>query len=47
MPSPAGATGGVALHDVAEDAQVRGASWSGVDWALNTSRQSAYERSAD
>ena len=25
----------------------RGASWAGVGWALNTSRQSAYERFTD
>jgi hypothetical protein len=35
---------GVALRDAVEDAREGGASWAGVGWALNTSRQSAYER---
>ena len=35
---------GVALHDAVENARGDGASWAGVGWALNTSRQSAYER---
>lgn len=35
---------GVALRDAVEDARGSGASWAGVGWALNTSRQSAYER---
>ncbi|WJZ68551.1 hypothetical protein [Kocuria rosea] len=35
---------GVALRDAVEDARESGASWAGVGWALNTSRQSAYER---
>ncbi|MUN64771.1 hypothetical protein GMA12_16760 [Kocuria sediminis] len=35
---------GVALHDAVEDARGSGASWAGVGWALNASRQSAYER---
>ena len=38
---------GVALHDAVEDARGSGASWAGVGWALNTSRQSAYERFTD
>ncbi|MBD2763535.1 hypothetical protein IEE92_13455 [Kocuria sp. cx-116] len=35
---------GVALHDAVDDARGSGASWAGVGWALNTSRQSPYER---
>ena len=35
---------GVALRDAVADARGSGASWAGVGWALNTSRQSAYER---
>ena len=38
---------GVALRDAVEDARGSGASWAGVGWALNTSRQSAYERFYD
>ena len=38
---------GVALRDAVEDARGSGASWAGVGWALNTSRQSAYERFSD
>ncbi|EYT53305.1 hypothetical protein H488_0107465 [Kocuria sp. UCD-OTCP] len=38
---------GVALHDAVNDARGSGASWAGVGWALNTSRQSAYERFTD
>lgn len=38
---------GVALHDAVEDARGSGASWAEVGWALNTSRQSAYERFTD
>ncbi|MEX5235840.1 hypothetical protein [Kocuria arenosa] len=34
----------VALGDAVEDARESGASWAGVGWALNTSRQSAHER---
>jgi hypothetical protein len=37
---------GVALRDAVVDARGSGASWAGVGWALNTSRQSAYERFA-
>ena len=37
----------VALHDAVGDARGSGASWAGVGWALNTSRQSAYERFTD
>lgn len=38
---------GVALRDAVDDARGSGASWAGVGWALNTSRQSAYERFTD
>lgn len=38
---------GVALRDAVEDARGGGASWAGIGWALNTSRQSAYERFTD
>ncbi|MFF0903216.1 UNVERIFIED_CONTAM: hypothetical protein RF653_06030 [Kocuria sp. CPCC 205316] len=38
---------GVALHDAVEDARGSGASWVGVGWELNPSRQSAYERFFD
>lgn len=38
---------GVALRDAVEGARGSGASWSGVGWALNTSRQSACERFTD
>ena len=38
---------GVALRDAVGDARGSGASWAGVGWALNTSRQSAYERFSD
>lgn len=34
----------VALQGAVEDAREVGASWAGVGWALNTSRQSAYQR---
>ena len=38
---------GVALHEAVEDARGSGVSWARVGWALNTSRQSAYERFTD
>ena len=38
---------GVALHDTVRDARGSGASWAGVGWALNISRQSAHERFTD
>ncbi|MEX5235841.1 hypothetical protein RCG96_08645 [Kocuria sp. CPCC 205236] len=38
---------GGALHDAVEDAREGGASWAGVGWAVNASRQSAYERFTD
>lgn len=38
---------GMALRDAVEDARGSRASWAEVGWALNTSRQSAYERFTD
>ena len=38
---------GVAPRDAVQDARGSGASWAGVGWSLNTSRQSAYERFTD
>lgn len=38
---------GAALHDAVKDAREGGASWARVGWAVNASRQSAYERFTD
>lgn len=34
----------VALQAAVDEAREAGASWAGIGWALNTSRQSAYQR---
>lgn len=35
---------GVALQEAVDDAREMDVSWAGIGWALNTSRQSAYQR---